>query len=255
MAIVKEKVLEVKHYTDRLFHFRTTRDPGTRFRDGEFLMIGLEVENKPLLRAYSVASPNYEEYMEWFSIKVPNGPLTSRLQNIQVGDEIITNTKAVGTLVLDNLKSGRNLYMLATGTGVAPFMSLVRGLETYEDFDNVILVWGTRVQKELAYKEFLEGLNKHEIWGEITQGKFKFYPTVTREEFENTGRVTTAMYENKVQDKLGLPKLDKEHDRVMICGSIEMNLELKEYLEGLGFTEGNNREPGEYVLEKSFVEK
>ena len=133
-------------------------------------------------------------------------------------------------------------------------MSLVRGLETYEDFDNVILVWGTRVQKELAYKEFL-GLNEHEIWGEITQGKFKFYPTVTREEFENTGRVTTAMYENKVQDKLGLPKLDKEHDRVMICGSIEMNLELKEYLEGLGFTEGNNREPGEYVLEKSFVEK
>ena len=252
MAIIKEKVLEVKHYTDRLFHFKTTRDPGTRFRDGEFLMIGLEVDGKPLLIAYS---PNYEEYMEWFSIKVPNGPLTSKLQHIKPGDEIITNTKSVGTLVMPNVKPGRNLYMLATGTGVAPFMSLVRGLETYEDFDNVILVWGTRVQKELAYKEFLEGLNEHEIWGEITQGKFKFYPTVTREEFENTGRVTTAMYENKVQDKLGLPKLDKEHDRVMICGSIEMNLELKEYLEGLGFTEGNNREPGEYVLEKSFVEK
>ena len=213
MAIIKEKVLEVKHYTDRLFHFKTTRDPGTRFRDGEFLMIGLEVDGKPLLRAYSVASPNYEEYMEWFSIKVPNGLLTSRLQHIKPGDEIITNTKSVGTLVIPNLKSGRNLYMLATGTGVAPLMSLVRGLETYEDFDNVILVWGTRVQKELAYKEFLEGLNEHEIWGEITQGKFKFYPTVTREEFENTGRVTTAMYENKVQDKLGLPKLDKEHDK------------------------------------------
>ena len=212
MSIVKEKVLEVKHYTDRLFHFKTTRDPGTRFRDGEFLMIGLEVDGKPLLRAYSVASPNYEEYMEWFSIKVPNGPLTSKLQHIKPGDEIITNTKSVGTLVIPNVKPGRNLYMLATGTGVAPFMSLVRGLETYEDFDNVILVWGTRVQKELAYKEFLEGLNEHEIWGEITQGKFKFYPTVTREEFENTGRVTTAMYENKVQDKLGLPKLDKEHD-------------------------------------------
>ena len=227
MAIIKEKVLEVKHYTDRLFHFKTTRDPGTRFRDGEFLMIGLEVDGKPLLRAYSVASPNYEEYMEWFSIKVPNGPLTSKLQHIKPGDEIITNTKSVGTLVIPNVKPGRNLYMLATGTGVAPFMSLVRGLETYEDFDNVILVWGTRVKKELAYKEFLEGLNEHEIWGEITQGKFKFYPTVTREEFENTGRVTTAMYENKVQDKLNLPKLDKEHDRVMICGSEEMTLFLE----------------------------
>ena len=140
MAIVKEKVLEVKHYTDRLFHFKTTRDSGTRFRDGEFLMIGLEVEGKPLLRAYSVASPNYEEYMEWFSIKVPNGPLTSRLQHIKPGDEVITNSKAVGTLVLDNLKQGRNLYMLATGTGVAPFMSLVRGVDTYDHYDNVILL-------------------------------------------------------------------------------------------------------------------
>ena len=144
MAIVKEKVLEVKHYTDRLFHFKTTRDPGTRFRDGEFLMIGLEVEGKPLLRAYSVASPNYEEYMEWFSIKVPNGPLTSKLQNIKPGDEIVTNTKAVGTLVLDNLKQGRNLYMLATGTGVAPFMSLVRGVDTYDHYDNCLLYTSPR---------------------------------------------------------------------------------------------------------------
>lgn len=255
MAIVKEKVLEVKHYTDRLFHFKTTRDPGTRFRDGEFLMIGLEVEGKPLLRAYSVASPNYEEYMEWFSIKVPNGPLTSKLQNIKPGDEIITNTKAVGTLVLDNLKQGRNLYMLATGTGVAPFMSLVRGVDTYDHYDNVILLWSTRLVKELAYKDFLEGLNDHEIWGEITQGKFKFYPSVTREDFINTGRITNAMYDGSVYEKLGVEPFDKEKDSAMICGSMPMNLEFKEYFEKMGCKEGNSQTRGDYVLEKSFVEK
>ena len=255
MAIVKEKVLEVKHYTDRLFHFRTTRDPGTRFRDGEFLMIGLEVENKPLLRAYSVASPNYEEYMEWFSIKVPNGPLTSRLQHIKPGDEVITNSKAVGTLVLDNLKQGRNLYMLATGTGVAPFMSLVRGVDTYDHYDNVILLWSTRLVKELAYKDFLEGLNDHEIWGEITQGKFKFYPSVTREDFINTGRITNAMYDGSVYEKLGVEPFDKEKDSAMICGSMPMNLEFKEYFEKMGCKEGNSQTRGDYVLEKSFVEK
>ncbi len=255
MAIVKEKVLEVKHYTDRLFHFKTTRDPGTRFRDGEFLMIGLEVEGKPLLRAYSVASPNYEEYMEWFSIKVPNGPLTSKLQNIKPGDEIVTNTKAVGTLVLDNLKQGRNLYMLATGTGVAPFMSLVRGVDTYDHYDNVILLWSTRLVKELAYKDFLEGLNDHEVWGEITQGKFKFYPSVTREDFINTGRITNAMYDGSVYEKLGVEPFDKEKDSAMICGSMPMNLEFKEYFEKMGCIEGNSQTRGDYVLEKSFVEK
>ena len=255
MAIVKEKVLEVKHYTDRLFHFKTTRDSGTRFRDGEFLMIGLEVEGKPLLRAYSVASPNYEEYMEWFSIKVPNGPLTSRLQHIKPGDEVITNSKAVGTLVLDNLKQGRNLYMLATGTGVAPFMSLVRGVDTYDHYDNVILLWSTRLVKELAYKDFLEGLNDHEIWGEITQGKFKFYPSVTREDFINTGRITNAMYDGSVYEKLGVEPFDKEKDSVMICGSMPMNLEFKEYFEKMGCKEGNSQTRGDYVLEKSFVEK
>ena len=255
MAIVKEKVLEVKHYTDRLFHFKTTRDSGTRFRDGEFLMIGLEVEGKPLLRAYSVASPNYEEYMEWFSIKVPNGPLTSKLQHIKPGDEVITNSKAVGTLVLDNLKQGRNLYMLATGTGVAPFMSLVRGVDTYDHYDNVILLWSTRLVKELAYKDFLEGLNDHEIWGEITQGKFKFYPSVTREDFINTGRITDAMYDGSVYEKLGIEPFDKEKDSAMICGSMPMNLEFKEYFEKMGCKEGNSQTSGDYVLEKSFVEK
>lgn len=254
MAIVKEKVLEVKHYTDRLFHFKTTRDPGTRFRDGEFLMIGLEVENKPLLRAYSVASPNYEEYMEFFSIKVPDGPLTSKLQHIQPGDEIITNTKSVGTLVMDNIKPGRNLYMMATGTGVAPFMSLVRGVETYDEFDKVILMWGTRTVAELAYHDFLTGLNEHEIWGEITQGKLMYYPTVTREDYHTTGRITEAMYTGKVQEKLGIEPFDKEKDRVMICGSNDMNMELRKYfIEDIGCTEGNGGNRGEFVLEKAFV--
>lgn len=255
MSIVKEKVLEVKHYTDRLFHFKTTRDSGTRFRDGEFLMIGLEVEGKPLLRAYSVASPNYEEYMEWFSIKVPNGPLTSKLQHIKPGDEVITNSKSVGTLVLDNLKQGRNLYMLATGTGVAPFMSLVRGVDTYDHYDNVILLWSTRLVKELAYKDFLEGLNDHEVWGEITQGKFKFYPSVTREDFVNTGRITDAMYDGSVYKKLGVEPFEKGKDVAMICGSMPMNLEFKKYFEDMGCKEGNSQTRGDFVLEKSFVEK
>ena len=256
MAIVKETVLEVKHYTDRLFHFRTTRSSGTRFRDGEFLMIGLEADGKPLLRAYSVASPNYEDYMEWFSIKVPDGPLTSRLQHMNVGDEVITNTKAVGTLVMDNLKSGRNLYMLATGTGVAPFMSLVRGLETYEKYEKVILLWSTREVKELAFMDMLENLNNHPVWGEVTQGNFLFYPSVTREDFKNTGRITDAIFNGSVYDKLGVPVFDKNQDSAMICGSMDMNMEFKRYFEDkLGCVEGSSNTPGDFVLEKSFVEK
>lgn len=254
MAVVKEKVIDVEHYTDRLFRIRTTRDPSVRFRDGEFLMIGIEVDGKPLMRAYSVASPNYEEYLEFFSIKVPDGPLTSRLQHIQVGDELLVNNKAVGTLVMDNLKPGRNLYLMATGTGVAPFMSITRSLEIYDNFERIILLWGTRTVSELAYHDFLAGLNDHEIWGEITQGKFLFYPTVTREEFHTTGRITDAMYTGKVQAELGLEDFDPEHDRVMICGSNEMNMELRRYfIDELGCTEGNANQRGEFVLEKAFV--
>lgn len=262
MALVKERVLEVEHYTDRLFRIKTTRDPSIRFRDGEFLMIGIDTDEKDygyppegkLLRAYSVASPNYEEYLEFFSIKVQDGPLTSRLQHIEVGDEMLVNTKAVGTLVMDNIKPGRNLYLMATGTGVAPFMSIVRSLDYYDNFDNVILMWGTREVAELAYKDFLEGLNDHEIWGEITQGKFLFYPTVTREDFHTQGRITDALYTGKVQEQLGIDAFDKEHDRVMICGSNEMNMELRKYfIEELGCTEGNANDRGEFVLEKAFV--
>ena len=215
-------------------------------------MIGIEVEGKPLLRAYSVASSNYEDYLEFFSIKVQDGPLTSRLQHIEVGDEMLVNTKAVGTLVMDNIKR-RNLYLMATGTGVA-FMSIVRSLDYYDNFDNVILMWGTREVAELAYKDFLEGLNDHETWGEITQGKFLFYPTVTREDFPTQGRITDALYTGKVQEKLNIDKFDKEHDRVMICGSNEMNMELRKYfIEELDCTEGNANGRGEFVLEKAFV--
>jgi len=256
MAIVKEKVLEIKHFTDRLFRFKTTRDSGTRFRDGEFLMIGLEINYKPLLRAYSVASPNYENYMEWYSIKVPNGPLTSQLQLIKPGDEIITNTKAVGTLVLDNLKSGRNLYMLASGTGVAPFMSLARGVDTYENYEKIILLWSTRFAKELAYNDYLEGLNFNKKLKNIIQNKFHYYPTVTREKWKNSGRFSTAIYNGSIYKKLGIDRFDIEKDRVMVCGSMMMNLEFKKYFtDKLGCKEGSSNNKGEIVFEKSFVEK
>ena len=256
MAIVKEKVIEINHFTDRLFRFKTTRNPGTRFRDGEFLMIGLEIEGKPLLRAYSVASPNYERFMEWFSIKVPNGPLTSKLQLIKIGDEIITNTKAVGTLVLDNLKPGRNLYLLATGTGIAPFMSLIRGIETYDNYEKVILLWSTRFAKELGYNKYLEQLNHDRNLRDIIQNKFYYYPSVTREKWKNTGRISTVIYNGSIQTKLGIENFDKEKDRVMVCGSMPMNIEFKKYFtEKLGCKEGNSSIKGEIVFEKSFVEK
>ena len=259
MAATKEKVLEVEHYTDRLFKFTTTRNKNLRFREGEFIMIGLDhfseklQRNKPIMRAYSVISPSHQETLEFLSIKVQDGPLTSKLQHIKVGDEVLINAKAVGTLIVNNVKHGRTLYMLGTGTGVAPFLSLVRGFDVYEHYDNVVLLHGVREVKELVFREYLTNLNEDETYKEITKGKFKYYPTVTREEFENKGRVTDAMYSGNVQKVLGLEEFDKEKDRVMICGSMEMNLELQEYFEGLGLTEGTMKAPGEYVLEKAFV--
>jgi ferredoxin--NADP+ reductase len=253
MAIIKERVLRVEHYTPDLFHFTTTRDSSIRFRDGEFVMMGLEVDGKPLMRAYSVASPNHQETLEFYSIKVQDGPLTSRLQHIREGDEILVNTKAVGTLVLDNLNPGRNLYFLATGTGVAPFLSLTRGVDTYENYDNVIVAWGARTQAELPFVDFLKGLNTDEVYGDITEGKLKVYPTVTREPYDNQGRVTHALFEGRISEQLELEKLDPEHDRIMICGSIPFNKDLTEWLEAAGFTEGNANYRGEYVVERAFV--
>ncbi|MBC8429061.1 MAG: ferredoxin--NADP reductase [Candidatus Endolissoclinum sp.] len=259
MAINKERVLEVEHFTDRLFRIKLTRDKSLRFRDGEFLMIGLDhfseklQKNKPIMRAYSVISPSHQETLEFYSIKVQDGPLTSKLQHIQVGDEVLVNTKSVGTLVTTNVKNGRTLYMMSTGTGISPFLSLVRGFNIYDNYDNVVLLHGVRNVTDLSFDDYLNNLNEDEIYKEITQGKFKYYPTVTREEFKHEGRVTDAMYSGKVQEALGLEEFDKEKDRVMICGSMEMNLELQEYFEGLGLVEGTMKEAGEYVLEKAFV--
>ena len=253
MAIHTETVLAVTHYTDDLFHITTTRDPGIKFRDGEFVMIGMDTEEHGvLLRAYSIASPNHQETLEFYSIKVQDGPLTSRLQYIKPGDELIVNKKSVGTLVLDNLKPGRNLYLLATGTGIAPFLSLARGLETYDNFENVVIVWGARTVPELSQMQMLDGLNTDPVYADVTQGKLRTYYTTTREDFHNQGRVTDAMYSGKVQQALDLPPFGPE-DRVMICGSIPMNAELHDWLEGLGFAEGNNKDPGDYVIERAFV--
>ena len=259
MAILELEVLKVQHYTDDLFHFTLERDPGLRFRDGEFLMIGLDnwseklQKNKPIMRAYSVASPNHQDTIEFYSIKVQDGPLTSKLQHIKPGEKILVNDKAVGTLVHANVLPGRNLYLLATGTGVAPFLSIVQGIDTYDYYDNVVLVWGARTVAELPFDAMFRNLNEDEIYSQVTEGKFKFYPTVTRQSYENEGRVTNAMYEGKVQEKLDLPPLDPEHDRVMICGSIPMNEELIAWLEEKGFEEGNNKNPGSYVVERAFV--
>jgi ferredoxin--NADP+ reductase len=252
----QEEVVSVHHWTDTLFSFRTTRNPTFRFRNGQFTMIGLEVEGRPLLRAYSVVSPNYEENLEFFSIKVADGPLTSRLQHLNVGDPIIVSRKATGTLVLDNLLDGRNLYLLGTGTGLAPFMSIIRDPETYDRFEKVVLVHGCRHVAELAYAETItEHLPEDEYVGELVREKLVYYPTVTREPFRNRGRITDLITSKTLFNDTGLPVLDREQDRLMLCGSPQMIGEMRELLDDRGFAEGNHGEPGEFVIEKAFVEK
>jgi ferredoxin--NADP+ reductase len=252
----EERVLSVHHWTDTLFSFKTTRDPTFRFKNGQFTMIGIQVEGKPLLRAYSVVSPNYEDGLEFFSIKVQNGPLTSRLQHLKEGDPVIVGRKATGTLVLDNLLPGRNLYLMGTGTGLAPFMSLIRDPETYERFEKVVLLHGCRQVSELAYGELItKDLPQDEFLGEEISNKLIYYPTVTREPFRNRGRITDLITSGQLFTDIGLPALEAEHDRVMLCGSPQMLADLKIMLEGTGFSEGNHGEPGHYVIEKAFVEK
>jgi len=252
----EERVLSVHHWTDTLFSFKTTRDPTFRFKNGQFTMIGIQVEGKPLLRAYSVVSPNYEDGLEFFSIKVQNGPLTSRLQHLKEGDPVIVGRKATGTLVLDNLLPGRNLYLMGTGTGLAPFMSLIRDPETYERFEKVVLLHGCRQVSELAYGELItKDLPQDEFLGEEISSKLIYYPTVTREPFRNRGRITDLITSGQLFTDIGLPALEAEHDRVMLCGSPQMLADLKIMLEGSGFSEGNHGEPGHYVIEKAFVEK
>lgn len=255
-AFNEERVLSVHHWTDRLFTFTTTRDQSLRFSNGHFTMIGLRVEGKPLLRAYSIVSPNYEEHLEFLSIKVPNGPLTSRLQHIQVGDNIIVGRKPTGTLLIDYLLPGKRLYLFSTGTGLAPFMSIIRDPETYEKFEKVILVHGVRQVDELAYHDLLtKNLPEHEFLGEMIQSQLLYYPTVTRENYRNRGRITELIQSGKMFDDLDLPMLDPIHDRVMICGSPAMLRDLKHMLEGMRFKEGNTTTPGDFVIERAFADQ
>ncbi len=255
-AFNEERVLSVHHWTDRLFSFTTTRDQAMRFSNGHFTMIGLRVENKPLLRAYSIASANYEDHLEFLSIKVEDGPLTSRLRNIQVGDTIIVGRKPTGTLVIDYLLPGRRLYMLATGTGLAPFMSIVRDPVTYERFEQIVLVHGVRMIDELAYHGLLvDHLPAHEFLGDMVSSQLLYYPTVTREEYRNQGRIPDLVESGKLFSDLGLPAFDPAEDRVMICGSPAMLRDLKQLLERRGFREGNTSTPGDFVIERAFAEQ
>ncbi|PQA77932.1 ferredoxin--NADP reductase [Rhodoferax sp. TS-BS-61-7] len=256
-AFLEETVLSVHHWTDRLFSFTTTRDPALRFSNGHFTMIGLRQDNgKPLLRAYSIASANYEEHLEFLSIKVQDGPLTSKLQHIKVGDKIVVGRKPTGTLLIDYLLPGKNLYLLGSGTGLAPFLSVARDPETYEKYEKVVVVHGVREVKELAYHDlFKTELPQHEFLGETVSQQMLYYPTVTREAFENQGRITTLIESGKLSADLGLPPLDPAVDRIMICGSPGLNKDMREILDAKGFKEGNTTTPGDYVVERAFVEQ
>lgn len=256
-AFNTERVLSVHHWNNTLFSFTTTRDPSLRFRNGQFVMIGLEVNGKPLLRAYSIASPNYAEHLEFFSIKVENGPLTSRLQHLKVGDPLLVGHKPVGTLVLDDLLPGENLYMFSTGTGLAPFMSLVQDPDAYERFKKIVVVHGVRVVSELAYHEFLNTeLPNNEFLGEDVRNKLIYYPTVTREPYRNMGRLTDLVDSGKLFADIGLPPLDPLTDRAMVCGSPQMLADCCTMLDQRGFEiSARSGEPGDYVIERAFVER
>jgi ferredoxin--NADP+ reductase len=256
-AFLDETVLSVHHWTDRLFSFTTTRDPALRFSNGHFTMIGLrQPGGKPLLRAYSIASANYEEHLEFLSIKVQDGPLTSQLQHIKVGDKIVVGKKPTGTLLIDYLLPGKNLYLLGSGTGLAPFLSVARDPATYERFEKVIVVHGVREVKELAYHDyFMHELPDHEFLGDMITEQMLYYPTVTRETFRNQGRITTLIESGKLEKDLGLPKMDPKNDRVMICGSPGLLKDLKVILEKKGYSEGSTTSPGDFVVERAFVEQ
>ena len=250
-----QTVTEVKHWTDKLFSFRLTRPQSLRFRSGEFVMIGLPGDNgKPILRAYSIASPSWDEELEFYSIAVPDGPLTSKLVHIKPGDQVILKTKPTGTLVIDALLPGKRLYMIATGTGIAPFASLIRDPEVYEKFEQVIVTHTCRQVAELDYgRELVDNLVNDPLIGEMVEGKLHYYPTTTREDSPNMGRITDKIRSGELFSDLDVPEWDPETDRVMICGSMGLNLEVKELCEAAGMEEGANSKPGHFVLEKSFV--
>lgn len=255
-TIGSEEVLSVKHWNDTLFSFTTSRDAGFRFKNGHFTLIGLEHEGRPLMRAYSIASANHEDVLEFFSIKVPDGPLTSKLQKIEVGDKILISRKPTGTLIDDHLLPGKRLYLISTGTGLAPFISLIKDPEIYEQYDQVILVHGVRYRSELAYADMIESdLPQHEYLGELVQEKLRYYPTVTREAFQNQGRVTELLTSGKLTQSLELPELNPEHDRFMLCGSPSMLKDCCNILDEMGFQEARQGIAGHYVIERAFVER
>ena len=249
------KVLETQHYTDRLFRFRTERPHALRFRSGEFIMLGLPIDDgKLLLRAYSIASPAWEENLEFYSIKVPDGPLTSRLQKIGVGDAITMGNKPTGTLVLDALRPGKRLWMVSTGTGVAPFASLMRDPEVYEQFEEVILTHSCRTVAELAYsRDLVQQTRIHEILGAMAAPKLRYFASTTQEDSDQMGRITDLIDGGQIFDHLGLPAWDAQADRVMICGSLGLCKDLATLAERAGLVEGANSAPGDFVIEKAFV--
>jgi len=252
-----QRVLSVHHWNDSLFSFRTTRDAGLRFINGQFVMLGLEQEGRPLTRAYSIASANHDEFLEFFSIKVPNGLLTSKLQHLSVGDEVVVSRKPTGTLVLRDLNPGRNLYLLATGTGLAPFLSLIQDPESYERFEKVVLVHGVRSVSELAYRDFItRELMNHDYFADMVRDKLIYYPTVTREPFQNQGRITDLIESGKLFSEIGLPEFDPAHDRIMVCGSPDMIKDCCALLDQRGFKVSPHiGAMGDYVIERAFVEK
>jgi ferredoxin--NADP+ reductase len=255
-AFDSEKVLLVEHWTDTLFSFRTTRNPALRFENGQFTMIGLQVDGRPLLRAYSFASANYEEYLEFYSIKVQDGPLTSRLQHIQVGDSVIVGHKPVGTLIQGNLLPGRRLILLSTGTGFAPFASILQDPAIYELYEQVICIHGCRTVAELAYSQRLvRSLPENEYFGDLVGHKLVYFPTATREAFLHQGRITDLIATGKLYEEAGIDPIDQAQDRVMICGSPQMLADLRVMLDERGFKEGSGSTPGSYVIERAFVER
>lgn len=254
-GVFAETVTSVEHYTDRLFKFRITRPESFRFRSGEFAMIGLPNAEKPVFRAYSIASPSWDEELEFFSIKVPGGPLTEHLQKIVVGDTVLMRRKPTGTLVNDALLPGKRLYMFSTGTGIAPFASLIRDPETYEKFDEVILTHTCREVAELRYgQELVAAIMEDPLVGEFAKGRLRHYPTVTREPFRTTGRITDLIKSGKLIADLDVPVMSPEEDRGMICGSMDMLKDTKVLLEGFGLVEGANNRPGTFVVERAFAD-
>jgi ferredoxin--NADP+ reductase len=255
-AYAEERVLSVHHWTDRLFSFRTTRDAGLRFGNGQFTMIGLRRDDgAPILRAYSFVSANHEPHLEFLSIKVPGGALTARLQSIRPDDPIVVGRRPTGTLLIANLRPARNLYLLATGTGLAPFMSVIKDPETYERFEKVVLVHGVRRARELAYRDHItRELPRHELLGDLVRRRLLYVPTVTREPFERRGRIQQLIESGELSRALGMPDLAPADDRVLICGSPAMLRDLKRLCEERGFEEGNSGAPGDFLIERAFAE-